>query len=277
MRGIIWLASYPRSGNTWVRALIAAMYNLTHDKSFSQLDLNALGGVVDTSAHFYARYLPGPPDRIDPSLIAPARPKAQREIVLQAQGAQLVKTNSPRGTERGIPLIDESLTAGAVYVVRNPLDVAVSLAAFRDISLDEAIAAMANSNFGQMASPANVYSIFGNWTENVRSWTEKPDPRILVLRYEDMLESPGAAARAIGDHVRLAPEPELLVKAVRLASFDELMGLESLRWFGQQSSESQRFFRSGTAGQWRTALTPAQVERVVSDHRDQMNRFGYLP
>jgi hypothetical protein len=252
------------------------MYKLTNDPSFSQLDLSALGGVSDLSAHFYARFLPGPPDKINPAAIAPARPRAQREIVLQAQGAQLVKTNSPRGTERGVPLIDESLTAGAVYVVRNPLDVAVSLAAFREMSADDAIAAMATSSFGQATTAQSVYSIFGTWTENVRSWTEQRDPRILVLRYEDMLESPSAAARAIGDHVRLAPEPELLVKAVRLASFDELKGHESLRWFGQMEPE-RAFFRSGTAGQWRTQLTPAQVDRLVRDHGDQMNRFGYLP
>ena len=145
--------------------------------------------------NFYGRYLPGPPDRIDPALIAPARPKAQREILLQAQGAQLVKTHSPRGTERGIPLIDESLTAGAIYVVRNPLDVVVSISAFRNMTIDQTIAALDKSEFGQLSTAQSVYSIFGTWTENVRSWTEKSDPKILVLRYEDMLESPARRRR----------------------------------------------------------------------------------
>lgn len=277
MRGIIWLASYPRSGNTWIRALIAAMYRLTQDPSVKQLDLNALGGVIDVSVQFYGRYLPGPPDQIDPARIAPVRPRAQREIVIQAQGAQLVKTHSPRGTERGIPLIDESLTAGAVYVVRNPLDIAVSVAAFRNISIDETIALMANSDFGQMSTPVSVYSIFGTWSENVQTWTANPDPRILVLRYEDMLEAPEQAAKALGDHVRLAPPADLVAKAVRMASFDELSGAESLRRFGQQSPASPQIFRSGKAGQWRSELDPKQVDRIVADHRDQMARFNYLP
>ena len=120
-----------------------------------------------------------------------------------------------------------AVSAGAVYVVRNPLDVAISFAHFRGVPVDQVIDDMATSGFGVATNRENVRVVTGSWSEHVRSWTDRPHPVVLVVRYEDLVDKPTESFGAIARHLLMTPTPEQLEKAIAMTGFDRLRDKEA--------------------------------------------------
>jgi len=278
-KGLVWLASYPKSGNTWVRAFLYGLYHAILGDLADDIDINKMDdlSVNDRDADHFRKYLSAPPESVDSLEIAEARPKVQADIAREANGTVLIKTHNALAYDRGFPLINLDVSAGAVYLVRNPLDVAISFAHFRNVPIDTVIADMATPGSGVGSNNTLVYYTADTWSTHVRSWTERPNPVVLVVRYEDLLAEPRDGFAAIARHVRMAPTPEQLDQAIELASFRRLRKAEAAGGFRERPEHAERFFREGRAGQWREVLTPSQVDRIVADHGEQMARFGYLP
>jgi hypothetical protein len=278
MRCLIWLASYPRSGNTWTRALIKGLYHLGLGQPLDRVNINRLGGTTDALMRYYKPFLGSQLPPFAKSTVAAIRPRAIRRIIEEARGgAQLVKTHNARVSHLGVPFIDPALTAGAVYIVRNPLDVAVSVSAFLGVSLDQAIVDMATPGFETPGDQAFAYGVFDSWSGNVRSWTERPDPSTLVVRYEDLFEKPEPVVLAMARHLQMDPTPTQVARIVDLCAFDRLKEEERSGGFVERPMTAREFFRAGRAGQWRDVLSSTQVDRITRAHEYQMKRFGYLP
>ena len=276
MGKILWLASYPRSGNTWLRAFL---HNLLRNPA-EPYDINRLQDftLLENDARWYRRFDPRPLTQLTKEEVAALRPKVHEAMTRASPDTVFVKTHNAVMEDRGQPLISLPLTAGAIYVVRNPLDVALSYAAQFGVSVDQAIDAMTHSGTQSIANQENfAYEVFGSWTENVESWTAKPNPGLLVLRYEDMLEAPETTFGRVVAFLGLPPDPARLRRAISHSTFDRLRGQEQQRGFRERSLKSERFFREGRAGQWRTGLKPRQIDRLVQSCDQQMTRFGYLP
>jgi hypothetical protein len=92
-----------------------------------------------------------------------------------------------------------------------------------------------------------------------------------------MLNAPVKAFSRMAEFLGLKPPRKRLEKAIELSSFKSLRSQEDKKGFGEKSPFADKFFREGRSGQWRDVLTPAQVEKVVSTHKEQMQRFGYWP
>lgn len=279
-RGLIWLASYPRSGNTWTRAFIQALVNISRDPAFSGLDINRIEefSASESAADQYRQHLGKAAFRSTPAEIAAARPKVQAGIVTRLNRPVFVKTHNANAIDHGFPLINMSVSAGAVYILRNPLDVAISFAHFRGVPIDQVIDDMATSGFGVVTDRQNVRVITGSWSEHVKSWTDQPHPVILVVRYEDLVAEPEKHFAAIARHLLFTPTDEQLEKAIGMARFDTLKAAEEAAGFIEKPETSaEPFFRAGRPGQWRDVLTEEQVERVVSAHGPVMRKFDYLP
>jgi hypothetical protein len=278
-RGIVWLASYPKSGNTWMRAFLHALHHTMRGDVDDEIDINRMDDLSadDRNARRFLRYLNKPVERSDPKEIAAARPHVQADIVRDASGPVLVKTHNALINDHGFPLINLGVSVGAVYLVRNPLDVAISLAHFRKVPIDQIIAEMAAPGFGVGTDANNVYFVAGTWSTNVRSWTDQPRELVHVARYEDLLARPVEAFAAVAAHVLMAATSEQLQQAIDLVSFKRLQKTEESVGFKEKPPTAERFFREGRAGQWREVMSAAQVRRIVADHGDQMRRFGYLP
>lgn len=275
MSKILWLASYPKSGNTWLRAFLL---NLLHNPS-TPFDINKMSGFspVDSDAVWYGRIDPRSPKDLSDADLARLRPKVHALIAEMAPDTALVKTHNAHVEVDGTPMITQSLTAGAIYVVRNPLDVALSYAHHVDRPVEEIITEMANAGHNTSASETNVPEHRCDWSTHVESWTGRPHPATHVVRYEDMSRRPGPTFRAIARFLGLKPPRERIDRAIRHASFRALRAQEERSGFIESSSRQQRFFRAGKVDGWRQVLTDAQVRRVVERHRVQMERFGYVP
>ena len=283
-KGIVWIASYPRSGNTWTRAFLNALATVSHDPEATAIDINRIeeGSVAEDLAELYPRFLNKPTALASPAEIAAARPWVQAALADSAGRTIYVKTHNARGFDHGAPLINMGASLGAVYIVRNPLDVAISYAHLNGMEIDTAISWMGAPGWRTPArsdrGTAKVHVVMGSWSENVASWTEPSHPAVLVIRYEDILADPVASLTRVARHLLLKAPPRLVARAVELTRFDRLRAQEDATGFSERPRRSdEAFFRSGRAGQWRDHLSEAQVARIVADHGTLMQRFGYLP
>jgi hypothetical protein len=136
---------------------------------------------------------------------------------------------------------------------------------------------MNSKNAETSVSDKQVNELYGSWSQHVLSWTRKPHPAIYVMRYEDMLDEPQKTFGALARHLLFNPTDEQLAEAIDRSSFARLREQEEKDGFRERPEKAERFFREGRAGQWKDVLTPAQVQRIVDAHGEQMQRFGYLP
>ena len=205
------------------------------------------------------------------------RPLVHRELMAASPNLVFAKTHNASLVVEGVPLVTPDVTAGAIYMVRDPRDVAVSFAHHIGRSLDETIAIMADPEAATGGDDRRVYERLSSWSLHVHFWTRRPDPRLLVLRFEDMLADP---SRAFGDVIRLLgmePPVDRLERAIRFSAFAGLREQEAAGGFVERPDVATApFFRTGRSGGWREVLSPAQAARIVRDHAAEMRRFGYL-
>ncbi|MEX1205287.1 MAG: sulfotransferase domain-containing protein [Dongiaceae bacterium] len=275
MGKIVWIASYPKSGNTWLRAFL---HNLLRNPK-EAYDINKLTDFTlgDSQAHWYQRFDPRPATEYSKEDLARLRPRVHELFTRTSPDSVFVKTHQALVEWGGAPMITMECTAGAFYVVRNPLDVVISHSHHYGYSIDETIAIMAARGSQTRAAQTHVPELHGSWTENVASWTARPHPGLHVVRYEDMQDRPYATFKGVVDFLRLPAPRARIERAIRRSSFKVLQEQERRQGFREKSGSADLFFRAGTAGQWRRVLTAAQVEAVVAAHREQMARFGYWP
>jgi len=279
-KGLVWIASYPRSGNTWVRIFLHHLIRIKRGRPTDENDIDLIADTVPSIAgqvEMFARHMGKPVVQANMQDIVLARPKVAAEMAERASGVQAVKTHSVMGRVFDTELIPLGVSVGAVYVVRNPLDVAVSLSDYMARPMDATITTLGAHLNASTTTELLVAEIWGSWSENVKSWTTNAPAVIKVLRYEDLVENPFAGFGAIAEHMRIGASPAELEEAIHLSSFAVLKGREQKSGFVDRPEWIERFFRVGQAGQWRDKLTPAQVERITADHHEQMARFGYLP
>lgn len=275
MGNIVWLASYPKSGNTWLRAFLA---NLIANRT-SPVPLAELPRYADQDARpeLFAAIAGRSSIEMDFGELCALRPQVHAAIAAGAPKTVFVKTHSMAGVRDGVALLNPDVSAGAICVVRNPLDVAISMSHHFGIGLDAAIDYLGNDDAATENSELFVSEFLGSWSTHVRSWADLEGPRILVLRYEDLIEKPTKGFGKIARFVALDADRGRVERAIRHASFGSLSGLEKRDGFAEVPIKGKHFFRAGRVNQWREALTRAQIVRIIERHRDQMARFRYVP
>ncbi|HEX2581168.1 MAG TPA: sulfotransferase domain-containing protein [Dongiaceae bacterium] len=275
MSKIIWLASYPKSGNTWMRAFLHNLLQAPEEG----YDINKMTDFTfsDSSIFWYRHFIRKPREEWNDQDVADARWDVQRMLCLQHPDNVFVKTHNALMQYMSRPLIHMDWTAGAIYVVRNPLDVAVSLTHHYGVEIGRAVEIINDTGTGATGNAYAVYEVHNNWNGHVRSWTRHPQPSLHIVRYEDMLEKPRDTFTRVTQFLGLPAPPERIDHAIEMASFKKLREQEEQKGFRERSDKAEKFFREGRSGQWRDVLSPAQIERIVTANREQMERFGYLP
>ena len=276
MPGILWLASYPKSGNTWLRVFLA---NLILDEP-EPLPLKRINEVCSSEPNevWFKPLVSKPVSELSEKRIAQLRTKAQERAASLNKNIIPMKTHSLLGKDHGYPTISVKASVGVIYIVRDPRDVAISAADHYGLTIDQAIEMMADKTTRGRGMPGNtVHELMGTWSDHVRSWSRWKHTPLILLRYEDMLADPlgqlGMVARKLG----ITQDETRIRRAVEFSSFKRLQVQEAETGFVEKSVNSERFFRSGRAGGWREVLTPAQAAAIERDHGEQMRRFGYLP
>lgn len=269
MKNLVWLASYPKSGNTWLRAFLSS-YRYP-DRA---LDLNRLlASQIASSRVLFDNILGIEAADLRPDEIEIFRAKAYRQLALEASEPQYIKAHDLYTPE----LFPADITKTAIYVVRNPMDVAISYSHHQNTTLKRALKQLSDPEHTlapqQQGAPEQLPQRLGRWSEHVESWVECG---AFCVRYEDMLAEPLATFRGIVSHLDGRVQEENLLSALAATGFQKLQELEQQQGFGEKPLSAKSFFREGKSDQWRESLTPKQVDLVVHQHGPVMRKFAYL-
>lgn len=284
MGKLIWIASYPRSGNTWTRLFVNALVTLhagdrvaplARADEWSRADPTRYFETWEISAPWYEDVLQKPVTDASFEEFSAARVKVQRLIAERARGPVFVKTHHLNGVCDGRPVIDFSLTDRIIYLVRNPLDVAPSLADHFGMEIDAAVSMMNRPQFVMRANDNAASEVYGSWSENVTSWTAAARPYLHVVRYEDAAADPTQTFMRLGRFLGFRTSAEDVAKAADAVAFEKAQRLEAERVEKHGRQREGTFFRQGRSGGWKEALSEKQVDMIVSAHGETMRRFGY--
>lgn len=290
MKRTFWLASYPKSGNTWLRMLIGALAV----EPGGALDINALpqqSGIA-SGRDAFERVTFIDSDLLTHGEIDRLRPRVYEELArgvcdeddddCSSLPARFVKAHDAYvSTPEGEPLLAGARGAdGAILIVRDPRAVAPSLANHVGATIDEAIALMCDSGFCFCGKTDRLHPQFRqkllDWSDHAASWLDQSDLPVHLLRYEDLSADTPAALRRVLDFAGLSFSDDTIRRAVALASFTEMRRQEQERGFREAPKRhAAQFFRRGQTDAWREELTATQAERVEREHAAMMRQLGY--
>lgn len=269
----VWCASYPKSGNTWVRSLVQALRSgaspdinrLSSDGHAGEDTMRGLGLSVsdmnDLDAHGFLRLgwaLERHAD--DPTA----------SVLRKTHTAWLPVAD-------GYPQCWQPVGGRAVYIVRDPRAVAVSWAHHIGHSNFDAVEIMATDRTDvPVRSDEDLRFHPGNWSTHVASWLDQTELPTLVLRYEDLSENPFDTVANLAQWLGLPDDPDQLNPAIDSCSFEKLAAAEIVEGFAEAAAPDRVFFRRGETASWRTELEPVLIERIEREHADVMRRLGYL-
>lgn len=274
-QGMVWLASYPKCGNTWLRSFLAAYGDVD-----AQVDLNAMESTIAASRIRLDDALGIETADLLPNEIRELLPIGLREWARTPGTPRFVKVHDACGLTRdGACIFPQDATHGVIHLVRDPRDIVVSLRHHRGSTVEAEIKRLNDPQEwvakGHRGVGAQVPQFLGDWTTHTRSWLEAPLRR-LTLRYEDMLADPIGCFRQIVQFCHMPLDEAHLAQAVAATSFASLKAKEAAQGFRERPSDATApFFREGRAGGWKDVLTPAQADAIVTAHGDMMRQFGY--
>jgi hypothetical protein len=283
---IIWLASYPKSGNTFLRSLLTA-YLFTKDgnfnfdllKNINQFPNNAtfekLGIDISNQKEVIKNYI-----------------KVQEETNKRdGQGIRFLKTHSTLQDIDGHKFTNLNNCLGAIYIVRDPRDVVKSYSNHYQTSIDETINDMNKFTIGGGAkNPENrkdgtiVHT--GSWPSHYTSWKEfdKVD-RYLLIKYEDLVEETEKTFLKVLTFVckltkkKLDLDKNKLKNVLNTTTFDSLQNLEKQKGFSEAINVNGKkitFFKYGAKNNWKNFLTSENRKKIEDSFREEMKELGYL-
>jgi aryl sulfotransferase len=278
MKHIIWLASYPKSGNTWFRYFLL---NLVEDTD-QPVDIDRLQEIpVASSRSIFDEAVGIESSNLSDEEIDQLRPEVYKYISAATDEPCFLKIHDAYTyLMDGTPLVPAEATHGVLYFIRSPLDIAVSFANHSGISIDQAINRLNDQAHCFCNEPGRVdvqlRQRLLSWSGHVRSWTEAENLRLQLVRYEDMtyrpLETFTGAVRFAG----LEKSQEQIKIALEFSHISELQNQEREKGFYEKSPACPSFFRKGEVGTWHGVLTHQQVETIIDKHKNVMKQFGYL-
>lgn len=300
MKNIIWLASYPKSGNTWFRSFITAILNngvvdinkMDTDGIFSgknvienQLDLCS----DDLHQHEIERFQ---------RLAYTASSQAKYELMVKKDKSRLSPAQIQRREKKeklfikvhdaytysewdGEPIIPTDPSFLAIYLIRNPLDVTLSLANHSGTGVDQTIKAFLSSPTGAFVkknrSNNQFKQLMGTWQMHAQSWIEQKHIPVHIIRYEDMLEKPFETFKSAMTAMNIEANDDEIKAAINATTFEKLSSQEKEADFKEKPRPSGSFFFKGSSGRWKTELSSKQVEAVCAVNSIYMKKFGYWP
>lgn len=275
---IIWIASYPKSGNTWFRIFLSCL----ESEAASTPNINNIKSDGIASSRMAFEQCTGlDSSNLSHQEIESLRPSVYDMLSRMAQKNLVIKAHDAFYTlPDGTPLFPKTATRAVCYLIRNPLDVAVSYANHNGESIDKSIDKMNNHESGLnkqvLNTPQQLPQHLGSWSHHIKSWTENSHYPVCLIRYEDMLMQPMETFSKAVDTLGINKSPLEISRAISASSFEKLKGQEKESGFRERPHTASEFFRAGKTGSWRDSLTEHQVNLIIESHQEVMLRYGYL-
>ena len=283
---IIWLASYPKSGNTFLRSLLTA-YLFTKDGNFNfsvlkninqfpnNITFEKLGIDISNEKEVIKNYI-----------------KVQEETNKRdGQGIRFLKTHSTLQDIDGHKFTNLNNCLGAIHIVRDPRDVVKSYSNHNSTSIDESINHMKEFNISggiknSKDRKSETIVHIGSWSSHYTSWKEfdKVD-RYLLIKYEDLVEETEKTFLKVLTFIckltkkKLDVDKDKLKNVLNTTSFDNMQKLEKQKGFSEASNFNGKkitFFKYGAKNNWKNFLTSENRKKIEDIFRGEMKELGYL-
>tara|TARA_Y100000741_G_scaffold275499_1_gene215393 strand:- start:1102 stop:1941 length:840 start_codon:yes stop_codon:yes gene_type:complete len=278
---IIWLASYPKSGNTWVRVLIS---NIIKFKKIDYENPFALINQIESYPNIkhFSRLIKNSqnPDEIVPNWIN------SQNILNLNKDIKLFKTHNMLGSFGDYSFTDTNNTAGVIHIVRDPRNVVSSLK--NHFSLNDMSAAkkfiLAENNWLYGKDSGVLPTFVSSWKMHYLSWKNFPK-NYLLIKYEDLLKKPIIEIRKIYNYLKnffeLNLNSEDLNGILKLSTFENLKKKEKEGKFKEnmdhlETKKKINFFDSGPSNDWRKQLNKDLLEDLEKEFAKEMKELGYI-
>ena len=274
---IYWLVSYPKSGNTWCRIFLL---NYVFDNA-EPIDINNLGDVPPVSARFFIDQFWGiDSSELTNDEIVDLRKEALLKMNKDIENIKIIKVHDSFPLEKDHNFFSEDITAGVIYIVRNPFDVVVSFANHLNESIDKVVNYIADDNFCLDSFENKISNQFPqkllSWSGHVKSWSERFKGRIYIITYEDLYKKTEETFTKLIRFLNVDFDEVKLKRAIELSSFSLINQQEINYGFKEKSPKTKEFFREGKIGTWKKHLTELQKEKIINDHYEVMLKLNYF-
>ena len=280
-----YLASYPKSGNTWCRIFIAELQRLASGKHTGEINLNKdiNTGTINSSRHWLCDQLGVNTCDLSYAELDSLRGQAGETDLLYSGGFRYHKVHdafiSPDSKNR--PVVCTKNCKGAIYISRHPEDIAVSISHFYKWGLEQCVASLFNPNAALVENNTGcvpqVRQHLGRWDQHVNSWLDQSQIPVLAIRYEDMLNKSQETFTQIAEFLGLDHTTDLISQAIKNTSIRKLRNLEekTIGGFAEKPTSCDYFFRSGRSGEGAEQLSFEQRQRLFNSLKQGMTRMGY--
>ena len=281
---IIWIASYPKSGNTWIRSLLAS-YLYTDNGIFS-FDLLRKISQFPSRPHFET-FLN---DFTDIKKISNYWIAAQEKIRLFNNETVFLKTHSALCTFENNPFTNKNNTKAVIYVVRDPRNLITSFAHHYSKNIDEAFdfikdkrQMLLKNDYG--AGDFGIATVLGNWSEHYRSWKNIKFAPILIIKYEDLINNTKKTFNTILDFLSsfmdIKIDEKKIMKTIETCDFDRVSKKEKEDGFNEAvvskiNKKKLNFFYLGKKNDWKNFLNPEVEKKIRQAFQKEMEELGYI-
>ena len=271
---IIWLASYPKSGNTLLRSMLTAY--LFEKEGIFKTDL--------------LKKIKNLPSRYDFEKLG-VNLKDHNEIIKNSIKAQetfnkkesigFVKTHNMLFNFNGrYPFTNFENSLGVIYIVRDPRNVVLSYARHLNKSIEETVKFVTQGK-------AHGISIMGNWAENYLSWKAfEQQNKYLLIKYEDLVTNQKKTFSKILNFIfklrnlNLSLDENKINNVIKTTSFENLQNLEKKNLFSENMEDKQGnkivFFDQGSKRDWSKSLDKNLSKEIEKTFNKEMTELGYL-
>ena len=279
---IIWLASYPKSGNTWLRSLISG-YFYSKDGSFN-FDLLKYIDQYPSSSYF---------EKYDDLFL---KPESTSKYWLQEQvkinkdnELRFFKTHNALCKINNNSFTNEKNTLGAIYIVRDPRNILSSLAHHYQIDKQEAFQFMKDEKKSIIEKKQDRFLGFNallSWSLHQKSWSECIRFPILTITYEDLETKTLETFKIVYDFIQKISKSEKKFdnerakKIIQECEFDKLQRLEKINGFresmiGKKSNERLRFFNLGSDNNYKKLLDSDLINEMNTLYGAELQKYNY--
>ena len=271
---IFWIASYPKSGNTWVRALIST-YLYSDDGNFKFKLLHKIPKFIQEK--FISPVADLNELKKNPLKITEFWNSAQQRINLDNK-INFFKTHNACVSYKERWFTDEVNTVGYIYVVRDPRSIACSLASHSKISIEQAVSDLLNENNIGLNGPYKLAEFPGSWKINYLSWKKKKKFEGIVIKYEDLIDNTENEFKKIlvflNRFKKIDINKEKISKSIISCNFSNLSKMEGEQGF--EETQNNKFFRKGKKDSWKNELNLDLRKKLEDNFKREMKELGYL-
>jgi len=278
---IIWLASYPKSGNTFMRSFLSS-YFFSKDGNFSFELLKNIKQYPNRDLFTQLGV-----NIKDPNEIAKNHIRVQEFINKDKKSFKFLKTHSSFVKMDGFSFTDLANTLGVIHIVRDPRDVAISFAHHFNQSIKKTIEYI-NKDFvldGDIKDRVPVYT--GSWSLNYNSWkTFDKTEKYLLIKFEDLIKDKEDCFKKILNFIKVLTKSNFEIndkkikKILQEIEFEKLKKLEEKEGFNEAMTDKTgnkiRFFREGKSKNWKKTLDPIIRTSIEAVCQKEMKELGYL-